>query len=114
MRKTLALLALALTAGCGGSANDASAPSWTAEQAESIVVVRGMPVRVRYCHGLGPSDDRRYSRFDCLASASAARDPYPFETVAVVYVLHPLEEYAGTKSRHRLSRVKFYGGPGIP
>lgn len=113
MRKTLALLALALTAGCGGSDNDASA-RWTVEQAESIAVVRGMPVRVRYCRGLGPSDDRKYSRFDCLASARAVRDPYPFETVAVVYVLHPFEEYTGTKSRHRLSRVKFYGGPGIP
>jgi hypothetical protein len=114
MRKTLTLLALALTAGCGGSDNDASARWWTAEQAESIAVVRGMPVRVRYCRGFGPSDDRKYARFDCLASARAVRDPYPFETVAVVYVLHPLEEYTGTKSRHRLSGVKFYGGPGIP
>jgi hypothetical protein len=114
MRKTLALLALALTAGCGGSHDNASARWWTAEQAESIGVVRGMPVRVRYCRGLGQSDDGKYSRFDCLASARAVHDRYPFETVAVVYVLHPFEEYTGTKSRHRLSRVKFFGGPGIP
>jgi hypothetical protein len=113
MRKTLALLALALTAGCG-SDKDASAQWWAVDQAESIAVVRGMPVRVRYCRGLGPSDDRKYARFDCLASARAVRDLYPFETVAVVYVLHPLEEYRGAKSRHRLSSVKFYGGPGIP
>jgi hypothetical protein len=73
-----------------------------------------MPVRVRYCRGLGSSVDRKYARFDCLASARAVRAPYPFETVAVAYVLHPLEEYTGRKSRHRLSGVKFYGGPGIP
>jgi hypothetical protein len=53
-----------------------------------------------------------YSRFECLAGARAAFQRY--DTVAVLYVLHPLEEYDGPTSRHRLTDVRFIGGPGVP
>jgi hypothetical protein len=91
---------------------------WTTMQAESISVVRGMPVRVHYCRGLDGADRRRaeprFTRFRCLAGARASSDPYGVETIAVLYVLHPLAPYHGPGSKHRLTNVRFIGGPGIP
>lgn len=105
------LLAAACFAGCGDG-DGSSEPAWTVRQAESIAVVRGTPVEVRHCRGLGPVDDRRYRRFECLAGARAPTDPV--ETVAVRYVLFPLGDYDGRESPHRLTNVQFIGGPGIP
>jgi hypothetical protein len=106
---TLLLAAACLAAGCGGGRSERD---WTVEQAESIATVRGTPVRVRRCRGLGPEHDGRYGRFACVAGARAATDPY--ETVAVRYVLHPVGEYEGPESPRRLTNVPFTGGPGIP
>ena len=107
MRFALPLL-LVLATGCG---DGRSARLWTIEQAESITSIRGMPVRVRECRGLG-GEKGRYERFQCLASARTASDRY--DTVGVFYVLHPLGEYDGPGSKHRLSKVRFVGGPGVP
>ncbi len=86
------------------------------QQAESITSVRGTPVRVRHCRGLGRGERKdgepRYRRFACEAGARAETDKY--ETVAVRYVLHPLGDYQGPGSRRRLTNVRFTGGPGIP
>jgi hypothetical protein len=100
------LLLLVLATGCG---DDGSL--WTVEQAESITSIRGTRVRVRECRGLG-GENGRYERFDCLASTRTASDRY--DTVGVFYVLQPLGAYDGPGSKHRLSQVRFVGGPGIP
>jgi hypothetical protein len=107
----LLLLVSCVAAGC----TDADAPServWTEHQAESITSVRGTPVRVRDCRGRGKKQDDRYSSFDCLAGARNTLDRY--DTVGVFYVLHPLGKYEGPTSAHRLTNVRFVGGPGIP
>jgi hypothetical protein len=108
----------ALSSGCaGGNARDEPA-RWNRQQAESITVVRGMPVRVRHCRGVGRAreehDRLAYRRFRCLAGARSRFDPYGIDTVAVVYVLYPLAPYDDPSSSHRLSDVRFVGGPGIP
>ena len=93
---------------------------WTVRQAESIVTVRGLPIRVRHCRPRGRAQrsggdtPARYRNFECLAGARAINDPYPFETVAVLYELRPTDRYTGPRSRHRLANVRFVGGPGIP
>jgi len=99
-----------LAAAC--SAGGDSGRFWTEPQAESITTVRSLPVTVRGCEGLGEGDDGRYARFECLAGTRAAWESY--DTIAVTYALHPLEAYDGPRSRHRLTNVKFVGGPGIP
>jgi hypothetical protein len=103
-------LATVFAAACSGGGD--SGPGWTEREAESITTIRSLPATVRGCEGLGESDDDRYTRFDCLAGTRAAWQTY--DTIAVRYVLHPLDEYDGPRSRHRLTNVKFVGGPGIP
>jgi hypothetical protein len=114
----LTLIVAALSPGCTGRDTDDGQIGWTKQQAESVTVVRGMTVRVRRCRGLGPPlEDREqpaYRRFRCLAGARARFDPYGIDTVAVVYLLHPAARYSGPSSAHRLSNVRFVGGPGIP
>ena len=110
---TLAFVAC-LAAGCAGS-NGPSDPHWTEAQAASVKNIRGQPVRVRSCRGIGPSDEvdgsRVYRMFDCVAGT---RQPWErYDTVAVFYVLNVLGEYEGPRSRHRLTKVRFLGGPGV-
>ena len=104
-------------AGPSGTEPEADALG-TTRQAESVTSVRGLRVRVRHCRGLGRAARRdgaaRYRRFECLAGGRAASDPYTFDTVAVLYVLRPTAEYDGPESEHRLTNVRFIGGPGIP
>jgi hypothetical protein len=100
-----------LAAACSESGGD-SGRFWTEREAESITTIRSLPATVRGCDGLGESEDSRYARFECLAGTRAAWQTY--DTIAVTYVLHPLAEYEGPHSRHRLTNVKFVGGPGIP
>lgn len=57
-------------------------------------------------------DRRSYERFDCVGGTRPAWEAY--DTIAVFYELRPLEEYVGLRSRHRLTSVRFVGGPGIP
>jgi hypothetical protein len=104
------VLAALLASAC--SADGDSGRFWTEPQAESITTVRSLPVTVRGCEGLGEGEDGRYARFECLAGTRAAWENY--DTIAVTYVVHPLEGYDGPRSSHRLTDVKFVGGPGIP
>jgi hypothetical protein len=117
-RSCLVILVVAvLSAGCMGSEARDGEIGWTRQQAESITVVRGMSVRVRHCRGLGSpveQAEREYRSFRCLAGARARFDPYGIDTVAILYVLHPVAPYASPSSGHRLSHVRFIGGPGIP
>jgi hypothetical protein len=101
---------LVLATACSGGGD--SRPGWTEREAESITTIRSLPATVRGCEGIGESDDGRYQRFECLAGTRAAWESY--DTISVTYVLHPIDEYEGPTSRHRLTNVKFIGGPGIP
>lgn len=105
-----ALLGLACS-GRGG----APGRMWTEAQAESISVVRGLPVRVQRCRGLGRGRETGktivYARFSCLAGARLAGQP--IDTVAITYLLRPLGPYAGPSSRCVLTDVHF-GGLGVP
>jgi hypothetical protein len=103
----LALAAVAIALGaCGDEDHD-----WTVAEAESVTAVRGLPVRVRECRGLGDASRdgavRRYERFRCLAGARLPGER--FDTVAVRYEIRPTGE-----SDYELRRVSFIGGPGIP
>jgi hypothetical protein len=101
----LLVLVLALSA-CGGDE-----PGWTVRQAEAVTEVRGLPVRVRECRGLGEvtrdGATRRYERFRCLAGARLEGER--FDTVAVRY---DIRNTSG--SEFELENVQFIGGPGIP
>jgi len=100
--------------GCSGDGD--SGPRWTERHAESIATVRSLPVNVLRCEGLGAAETdgarRSYSRFDCVGGTRATWEDY--DTIAVLYELRPLERYDGPRSRHRLTNVRFVGGPGIP
>jgi hypothetical protein len=113
-RDGLVLLAI-VAAGCAG-ADTADEPRWTEPEATAITTIRGMPVRAVRCRGLGPQDirdDRKtFTRFDCLAQTRAPWQRY--DTVTVLYVLRPLDEYERHRQPHRLTNVRFVGGPGIP
>jgi hypothetical protein len=81
-------------------------------EAESIRVIRGTPVNVRSCRGVGENESGRFRRFDCVAGARLETDPV--DTVAVLYELRPIGPFEGTRSRYTLTNVRFVGGPGIP
>jgi hypothetical protein len=89
--------------------------SWTLRQAESIAVVRGQPVHVRQCRGLGSAAERlgvrRYARFACTAGTGLEWET--FDSVAVTYVLVPLGPWRGHCSAHAVRDVHFVGA-GIP
>jgi hypothetical protein len=85
---------------------------WTVRQAESIRVIRGTPVSVRGCRGIGPGESAHFRRFDCVAGARSPTDSV--DTVAVLYELRPLGPYDATRPRYELARVRFVGGPGVP
>jgi hypothetical protein len=115
MRRAVLTVTIALAAGCAGEGGDSDV-RWTVREAESVRSIRGMHVRVDECRGLGSGQRAegraRYRRFECRAGTRAASDR--FDTVAVLYVLHPEDEYEGPRSEHRLTDVRFIGGPGIP
>jgi hypothetical protein len=96
----------------GSCAEDSEPDGWTTPQAESITVIRGLPVRVRRCRGIGRREGRRYRRFDCLAGARLRGES--FDTVAVVYELRPSSRFQGAHSSYTLKHVRFVGGSGIP
>jgi hypothetical protein len=104
-------LVVSFTLACS-RAQESTPGGWTIAQAESITVIRGMPVRVRACRGIGRREGRRYRRFDCLAGAR--RKEESFESVAVLYELRPLGRFDGADSSYKLMNVRFIGGPGIP
>lgn len=94
------------------AAHDRPGNFWTVKQAESITSIRGTPVRVRECKGLGKARERvLYRHFSCVAGTRLRYQP--IDTVAVTYVLHPLGGYSGRRSRHVTTNVKFVGH-GVP
>jgi hypothetical protein len=106
-------LALAICVLLAASCGDESEPDrWTTAQAESITKIRGLPVRVRGCRGLGARLGARYLRFGCVAGARLRGER--FDTVAVVYELRPSSPFRGSDSSYTLRDVHFVGGPGIP
>jgi hypothetical protein len=106
----LALASCVLVA-CSG-AQKAELEGWTTAQAESIAVIRGMPVRVRGCRGVGRREGERYLRFNCVAGARLSGEH--FDTVGVLYGLRPLSRFRIADPSYRLTNVRFTGGPGIP
>jgi hypothetical protein len=116
MRGLLGCLVLLSCLGGCAFGNESRVVEWTVQEAESITSIRGLTVRVRSCRGVdghqGGGTESRFRRFSCVAGARAEFDRY--DTVGILYVLHPLEDYDGVSSRHRLSEVRFLGGPGIP
>lgn len=117
------LLGLVLV-GCGGNATPTATEAesasarrtyWTVRQAEAIAVVRGQPVHVRQCRGLGSANQRHgvrlYARFACTAGTGLEWET--FDSVSVTYVLVPLGPWRGTCSAHVMRRVHFVGA-GIP
>jgi hypothetical protein len=97
-------------------AHDRPGVYWRVSQAASIATIRSMPVHVRECRGLGRTlagnGARRYRHFRCLAGTRAPWERY--DTIAVLYVLRPLGPFCGSRSRYKLTQVRFIGGPGIP
>jgi hypothetical protein len=85
---------------------------WTVREAESITVIRGTPVNVRSCRGVGENDSGRFRGFKCVAGTRLETDPV--DTVAVFYELRPTGSFEGSRSRYVLTKVRFVGGPGIP
>jgi hypothetical protein len=101
--RIVAVLALGTAiAACSGDGHD----GWTTEQGESIRLVRGLPVDVRTCRGLGEPDGRRYDRLQCVAGARLPGEQV--DTVAIRFVIVPHGE------DYELRNVRFFGGPGIP
>jgi hypothetical protein len=108
-RRTALVLLLGTLAACAGADDDAR---WTVAEAETIRAVRGTPVNGPLCHGIGPDADEGFERFRCVAGAR--RPGESIDTVAVFYELVPEAAYSGPESAHRVERVSFVGGPGIP
>jgi hypothetical protein len=110
MRIRSSLLALATVATALGGCGDDD-HRWTVAEAEAVTEVRGLPVRVRECRGLGEATrdgaTRRYERFRCLAGARLEGER--FDTVAVRYDIRTT-----SGSEYQLQNVQFIGGPGIP
>jgi hypothetical protein len=105
-----------LAAGCALVAGACAARSprptpvrWTAGQATSIRSIRGTPVRVRTCvpaGGLVRTSTGTYAaRFRCVAAARLAHEDY--DSVAVTFLLRPLERFRGPGSRYVLADVRF-------
>ena len=97
--------------------HDRPGAHWRVAEAESISKVRGLRVHVRECRGVGKGvaavdGRRRFRHFRCVAGARASWQTY--DSVAVLYVLHALGPYVGSRSHHTLTDVRFIGGPGIP
>jgi hypothetical protein len=104
---TLLGLALAVGAVLGACDGDGREAGWTTVEAESIASVRGLPVEVRRCEGIGEAEEQRYRRLRCVAGARLPGER--FDTVAVTFEVVP-----GEGERPRLENVRFFGGPGIP
>jgi hypothetical protein len=94
--------ALSLSA-CGGST--APPTFWTVEQAESIKVIRGTPLAITKCGGLGESRESAFRRFRCTGRIVA--EAVPQLPVRVRYVLNPRGAYEGGGSAYLATSVRF-------
>ena len=106
-RGSIALLLVLATLGSAACSRDGSPDrGWTTTQGEAISSVRGLPVRVRSCRGIGPANGGRYVRLACAAGARLPGED--FDTVAVTFEVVP------RRDGYELENVHFFGGPGIP
>jgi hypothetical protein len=103
------IVALVAVAAWAGTRSGPPIIAWSRVQAESISLVRGMPVHVLRCDGVGPAvgvnQAARYRHFACTAGARASFDTY--DTVGITYVLEPLGPFSGASSRYVLTDVYF-------
>lgn len=103
------IVALVAVAAWAGTRSGPPIIAWSRAQAESISLVRGMPVHVLRCDEAGPAvrvnQAARYRHFACTAGARASFDTY--DTVGVTYMLEPLGSFSGASSRHVLTDVHF-------
>jgi hypothetical protein len=107
-RGSIVLLLVFGTVGSAACSRDGGpAHGWTTTQGEAISSVRGLPVHVRSCRGIGPANGRRYARLSCAAGARLPGEH--FDTVAVTFEVVPRRD-----ERYEIENVKFFGGPGIP
>jgi hypothetical protein len=99
----LFLLGVLLLPACG----EASAPPtyWSVEEAESIKRVRGTPLAITDCKGLGEARDSAYRRFRC--SGRVVAPAVPQLPVRVRYVLNPRGAYRGSRSVYLATSVRF-------
>jgi hypothetical protein len=97
------LLGVLLLSACG----EGSAPPtyWSVEEAESIKRVRGTPLVITDCKGLGDGRDSRYRRFRCTGRVVAPTVPQL--PVRVRYVLNPRGAYQGRRSAYLATSVRF-------
>jgi hypothetical protein len=107
-RSSIALLLVLATVDSAACSRDESSDrGWTTTRGEAISSVRGLPVRVRSCRGIGPATGRRYARLACAAGARLTGED--FDTVAVTFEVVPRRDEG-----YELENVRFFGGPGIP
>lgn len=100
----MAVGALAFLAACG---DGSSRPAifWTVEQAESITVIRGTPLRTTKCNGLGDERDSAFRRFFCIGKV--VPQGLPQLPVRVRYVLNPRGAFRGRRSAYLATSVRF-------
>jgi hypothetical protein len=96
--------ALTVLAGCGG-ASSRPATFWTVEQAESITVIRGTPLRTTKCTGFGEERESGFRRFSCIGKVVPRG--LPQLPVRVRYVLNPRGAYRGSRSAYLATSVRF-------
>lgn len=103
------VVALVIVASWAGTRSGPPVAAWSLAQAESIAVVRGTPVHVLGCDGVGPvvqvDGAVLYRRFACRAGARASFQSY--DTIGVTYGLQPLGPFVGASSRYALTDVSF-------
>jgi hypothetical protein len=96
--------ALAVLPACG---DGSSRPPtfWTVEQAESIKVIRGTPLRTTKCTGFGEERDSAFRRFLCIGKVVPRAAPQL--PVRVRYLLNPRGAYRGRHSAYLATNVRF-------
>jgi hypothetical protein len=97
------LLGVLMLSACG----DGSAPPtyWSVEEAESIKRVRGTPLAITDCKGLGDARDSAYRRFRCTGRVVAPAVPQL--PIRLRYVLNPRGAYQGSRSAYLATSVRF-------
>jgi hypothetical protein len=98
----LLVVTLLASPGCGASR---PARFWTVKQAESIELVRGTPLKMTTCTGLGERRASAYRRFSCVGVV--VPKTFPDLPVRVRYVLNPRGKYRGHGSAYLATSVHF-------
>jgi hypothetical protein len=99
----LAVLAGTIAVG-SGPAHVRPNNRWTAEQAETVRLIRGTRLYETKCRGLGR---RRVVHRHFACSGQTARDDKSIHTALVTYVLHPLGRYYRRYPAYFATKVRF-------